>query len=182
MKIEPTEDFACKLSIMLESKLIWYKHFQPFCDDIILAYTKPPYWIIELAAVRYQGSAIEIVNKYIHSEPFVEDYRNSLFDQYIACLYIKYDRREISWASFLLGSGQYSDHNQAVKEPCEYFFELLNEYEAEEFNIELEYKQREEIQDKFRNEIIEMQAMYDVFREYFKQYIKKERGASDGAR
>lgn len=182
MKIEPTKEFACKLSIMLESKLIWYKHFQPFCDDIILAHTKPPYWIIELAAVRYQGSAIEIVNKYIHSEPFVDDYRNSLFDQYIACLYIKYDRREISWASFLLGSGQYADHVQAVKEPCEYFFELLNEYEAEEFNIELEYKQREEIQDKFRNEIIEMQAMYDVFREYFKQYIKKERGASDGAR
>lgn len=174
MKIEPNKEFACKLGIMLGSKLIWYKHFQPFCDDIILEYTKPPYWIIELATVRYQGSAIEIVNKYIHSEPCITYYNSKHFDQYIACLYIKYDRREISWASFLLESGQYADSCEAVKEPCEYFFDLLSQYEAEEFNIELEHKQREEIQNKFRDEILEMQAIYDVFREYFKQYIKRK--------
>lgn len=61
-----------------------------------------------------------------------------------------------------------------MKEPCEYFFDLLSQYEAEEFNIELEHKQREEIQNKFRDEILEMQAIYDVFREYFKQYIKRK--------
>jgi len=58
------------------------------------------------------------------------------------------------------------------------FFELSNEYEAEEFNIELEYKQREEIQGKFRNEIIEIQELYDVFREYFKQ-VMQERALKD---
>jgi len=88
MKIEPNKEFACKLGIMLGSKLIWYKHFQPFCDDIILEYTKPPYWIIELATVCYQGSAIEIVNKYIHFEPCITYYNSKHFDQYIACLYI----------------------------------------------------------------------------------------------
>ena len=67
MKIEPTKEFACKLGIMLDSKIIWYKHFHPFCDDIILEYEKPPYWIIELATVKYQGDAIGIVNRYIHS-------------------------------------------------------------------------------------------------------------------
>ncbi|MDT0121612.1 hypothetical protein Q9R46_03095 [Paenibacillus sp. RRE4] len=177
MKIEPTKEFACKLGIMLESKLIWYKHFHPFCDDVILEYEKPPYWIIELATVKYQGDAIGIVNRYIHSEPFVDEYLNSLHDHYIACLYMKYDRREISWASFLLGSGQYADHYQAVKVECEYFYELLNEYEAEEFDMELEHKQSEEIRDMFRNEIMEMQEIYDVFRNYFKQYIRKEREA-----
>ncbi|UPK45429.1 hypothetical protein [Paenibacillus pabuli] len=78
----------------------------------------------------------------------------------------------------MLESGQYADSCEAVKEPCEYFFELSNEYEAEEFNIELEYKQREEIQGKFRNEIIEIQELYDVFREYFKQ-VMQERALKD---
>ncbi|MNI11634.1 hypothetical protein D3C73_647860 [compost metagenome] len=178
MKIEPTKDFACKLSIMLDSKLIWYKHFQLFCDDIILEYIKPPYWIIELATVRFQGSAIEIVNKYINSEPFIDFYNSELFNQYIACLYLKYDRREISWASFLFSSGQYADNCQAVKEPCKYFYDLLSEYEDSEFRIGLEYKQKEEIQNKFLKEIKEIQAVYDVFRDYFKQFIIKERNAS----
>ncbi|MGO4530397.1 hypothetical protein AB4Z30_15045 [Paenibacillus sp. 2TAF8] len=178
MKIELTKEFACKLGIMLQSKLIWYKHFHPFCDDIIMEYEEPPYWIIELATMRYQGAAIEIVNKYIHSEPFCTYYNHTHFDQYIACLYIKYDRRELSWASFLMEAGQYADGCEAVKEPCEYFFELLTHYEAEEFNIELEYKQRIEIQEKFQEEILEVQEIYDVFRNYFRQYVKKEREAS----
>ncbi|MFD3259748.1 hypothetical protein ACE3MQ_14150 [Paenibacillus lentus] len=178
MKIEPNKEFACKLSIMLDSKLIWYKHFQLFCDDIILEYTKPPYWLIELATVRFQGSAIEIVNKYINSEPFIDFYNSNLFDQYIACLYIKYNRREISWASFLLASGQYADNCQGVKEPCEYFFDLLNEYEDSDFNIDLEYKQKAEIQNKFSEEIKEIQAVYEVFRGYYKQFINKERNTS----
>ncbi|WP_019639182.1 hypothetical protein [Paenibacillus fonticola] len=177
MKIEPNKEFACKLSIMLGSKLIRYKHFQLFCDDIILEYTKPPYWIIELATVRFQGSAIEIVNKYINSEPFIDFYNSHLFDQYIACLYIKYDRREISWASFLLESGQYADNCQSVKEPCEYFFDLLTKYEDSDFNIDLEYNQKAEIQNKFAMEIEEIQSIYDIFRGYYKQFINKERKA-----
>lgn len=58
MKIEPDKELAGKLSIMLDSKLIWYKHFQLFCDEIIDEYQKPPYWIIELAMVRFQGSVV----------------------------------------------------------------------------------------------------------------------------
>jgi len=178
MRLQPNKELACKLSIMLDSKLIWYKHYQLFCDDVILELTKPPYWIIELSIVRFQGSAIEIVNKYINSEPFIDYYNSELFDQYIACLYLKYDRREISWASFLLSSGQYADNCQSVKENCEYFYELLNEYEDSEFNIDLEYKQKEEIQNKFSEEIIEIKAIYDVFRDYYKQFIIKERSTS----
>lgn len=173
MKIEPNKELAGKLSIMLDSKLIWYKHFQLFCDEIIDEYQKPPYWIIELAMVRFQGSAIEIVNKYLNSEPFFDFYKSDLSDQYIACLYLKYDRRELSWASFLMSSGEYADSNQAVKEPCEYFFDLLNEYEDSEFHMDLEYKQKEEIQNKFLQEIKEIQSVYDVFKGYYRQFVKE---------
>lgn len=178
MKVEPNKEFACKLSIMLDSKLIWYKHFQLFCDDIINEYTKPPYWIIELATVRFQASAIEIVDKYINSDPFIDRYNSELFDQYIACLYLKYDRREISWASFLFVSGEYADHCESVKESCEYFYDLLSEYENSEFNLELEDKQKEEIQSKFLKEIKEIQVLYEIFKDYFKQFVIKEKSTS----
>ncbi|MFL0372888.1 hypothetical protein [Paenibacillus amylolyticus] len=178
MKIELNKEFACKLSIMLESQLIWYKHFQLFCDDIILEYTKPPYWIIELATARFQPSAIEIVHKYINSEPFIDVYKSKLFDQYIACLYLRYDRREISWANFLFSSGQYADGCQAVKEDCEYFYELLNEYENSEFDINIEYKQKEEIESKFNEEIKEIEVIYEIFKDYFKQFVIKEKSTS----
>jgi len=178
MDIQLNKEFACKLSIMLESKLIWYKHFQLLCDEIIDKCTKPPYWIIELAAVRFQGSAIEIVNKYINSEPFINRYNSKLFNQYIACLYLKYNRREISWASFLSFSGEYADNCEAVKEPCEYFYDLLNKYEDSEFNIELEHKQKREIQSKFLDEIKEMQVVYEIFKDSFRQFVIKEKNTS----
>lgn len=149
-----------------------------FCDEIIDKYTKPPYWIIELATVRFQASAIEIVDKYINSDPFMDLYNSELFDQYIACLYLKYDRRELSWASFLFMSGEYADHCESVKESCEYFYDLLSEYENSEFNIELEYKQKEEIQSKFLKEIEEIQVLYEMFKDYFKQFVIKEKNTS----
>jgi len=179
MEVELNKKFACQLTLMLESRLIWYKHFQLFCDEIIEEYAQPPYWIIELAAVRYQGSAIEIVNTYIQSDPFFDRNESEFFDQYIACLYLKYDRREKSWASFLWSAGEYADSCEAVKEPCEYFYHLLNEYERSEFDPELEDKQNKEIQSKFRKEIKEMQALYEMFKRYFRQYVRKENNEAD---
>ncbi|WP_172200951.1 hypothetical protein [Saccharibacillus qingshengii] len=178
MDIKLDKEFACKLSIMLESRLIWYKHFQLFCDDIILEYTKPPYWIIELATVRFQPTAIEIVKNYMYSEPFVDFYRSELFDQYIACLYLRYDRREISWASFLSLSGDYADGSQEVKKDCDYFYELLNEYKNHEFDEKLEHNQKEEIKINFIEEIKEIEGFYKIFKDYFKQFIIKEKSTS----
>lgn len=171
MKITLNNEFACKLSTMLESKLIWYKHYQLFCDDIIEEYVRPPYWIIELAIVRYQGDAVRIVNEYLHSEPI--DYGKHS-DQYIACLYIRYIRRELSWASFLYLSGQYSDSCQSAKEPCEYFYELLSKFEDNDYNIDLEQIQLNEIYDTFKKEIEEMNSLYQIFKEYYKEFIKRK--------
>ncbi|AJS58816.1 hypothetical protein [Paenibacillus sp. IHBB 10380] len=174
MKIIVNKEFACKLSVMLDSKLIWYKHYQLFCDDIIQEYTKPPYWVIELSIVRFQAAAVDIVNKYIHSEPFLEINYGDLSDQYIACLYLKYVTREISWANFLFSSGQHSDSCQSVKESCEYFYELLNEYEDSDFNTELEQKQKNEIYVKFINEIDEIDLIYQMFKEYYQKFITRK--------
>jgi hypothetical protein len=172
MKEDLNKKFACKISNMLTSKLIWYKHFHPFCDEIIGKLENPPYWIIELSIEKYQPKAIEIVNKYIYSEPFIELDIGYIADQYIACLYLKYISREISWASFLFSSGQYADSCQCVKEDCEYFYELLTIYEDSDFNIEVEEQQRKEIYNKFSLEIDELGPIYGSFKGYYKEYLQ----------
>ncbi|MDT8976526.1 hypothetical protein RQP50_09765 [Paenibacillus sp. chi10] len=164
--------FAYKLSVMLESRLIGYKHFYLFCDEIIDVYTKPPYWIIQLAVTKYQASAISIVNHYLYSEPFIEN-DPKLYDQYIACLYLRYARNELSWASFLWKSGAYSDGTGSVKEPCEYFYDLLNELEESEYSSELEKRQLCEVVEKFRSDIDAMNPIYQMFKGYYKKYVNR---------
>lgn len=170
MKLQLTPSFTYQLLIMLETKLIWYKHYRLFCDEVILAYDKPPYWAIELASVTYQGKAIEAVRSFIHSEQLSAGEPTGLADQYVACLYLKYERSEISWASFLLEAGRYADQCEWVKEPCEYFYELLNYLEDGEFNLDVERQQREEVRPRFAKEIEEIRKIYEVFRDYYRQF------------
>lgn len=170
MKLQLTPSFTYQLLIMLETKLIWYKHYRLFCDEVILAYDTPPYWAIELASVTYQGKAIEAVRSFIRSEQLSAGEPVGLADQYIACLYLKYERREISWASFLLEAGRYADQSEQVKEPCEYFYELLNHMEYSEFDLDVERQQREEVQLRFDKEIEEIRELYRLFMDYYRRF------------
>lgn len=97
---------------------------------------------------------------------------------------MKYERREISWASFLFAAGWYSDGTQRVKEPCEYFYELLNTYEDSDFHLELERSQQQEIFAKVKDEIDAIRPLYQMFKRYYKKYIEnrtKERSYGDDA-
>lgn len=99
-----------------------------FCDDIIMEMDNPPYWILELSSVKYIPDAVTILNNYAFSEPF-EELSMDLDDFYIGSLYIRYERREISWATFLEKAGNYADNYQWCKKDCEYFYYMLNDYE-----------------------------------------------------
>lgn len=60
---------------------------------------------------------------------------------HFACLYLRYQRRELSWATFLDLAGRFAD--QADSEiPCEFFFEMLNALEDAEFSSALEESQK----------------------------------------
>lgn len=172
MNLQLTPSFPYQLLIMLETKLIWYKHYRLFCDEVILAYDTPPYWAIELASVTYQGKAIEAVRSFIHSEQSSAVEPAGLANQYIGCLYLKYERREISWASFLLEAGRYADQCEQVKESCEYFYELLNNMEDNGFDLDIERQQREEVQPRFAKEIEEIEGIYEIFKDYYRQFLQ----------
>lgn len=162
--------FARKLLAMINSRLICYKHYFGFCDELIVTMEKPPYWIIELATIKYIPEAIKVINEYTNSEPF-EGISSDLYDFYIACLYIRYNRREISWATFLQNAGEYADGTQAVKCDCEWFYEMLNDYEDSDFSRRLERTQTKKVIEVFQINIDEAQELYRPFQLYFQKYV-----------
>ncbi|MRN53976.1 hypothetical protein [Paenibacillus monticola] len=174
MKIELNRQTARKIGIMLESNLIWYKHYFLFCDEVIEKMDKPPYWIIELATKKYIGDAVRIVNGYAFSEPF-EAFPDSLYDFHIGCLYVRYERKELSWASFLEESGDFADGYQAVKKDCQFFYYMFNDYHDSEYSLDLELKQAELVKKEFMNEIYEVQGIYTPFVDYFRKYVLSQK-------
>lgn len=172
MEFNISKDFARKLGIMLDAGLINYKHYYLWCDEIIENLDDPPYWIIELATIKFLPSAVTIVNKYAFSEPS-EKFNNDS-ELYIACLFIMYEIRQISWASFLYSAGNYKDGaGYCGKLDCEYFYHRLNEYEDSNYTVDTEKKQQADIENEFKSEIDEIYSNYNLFIPYFKKYVKK---------
>ncbi len=178
MMIELDKQFARRMAIMLESGLIWYKHYFMFCDDIIEKLDKPPYWIIDLAVTSYNKDAERIVNTYAFSEPF-EAFEDSLFDLHIGCLFLRYERREMSWSAFLKASGHFADGYQAMKQDCGFFYDMLNLYEDNEYSADLEFRQAEILRKDFKEEIEEARWLYAPFVYYFRKYVLSQKGQSE---
>ncbi|WFR64523.1 hypothetical protein P9222_10520 [Paenibacillus amylolyticus] len=167
--------FAFRLSVMLDSGLINYKHVHPFCDQMIEKSDKPPYWLIEISIAKFQPDTIRIVNQYAYGEPYVNE-PSDLYDMYIACMLLKVETREMSWASFLLAAGSYADGYQQVKEDCSYFYDMLNELEDSEFNLIIEARQQLEIRALFANEMEKIIPLYQMFKRYFRKYLATHKG------
>jgi len=70
-------------------------------------------------------------------------------------------------------SGEYSDGTGSVKEPCEYFYDLLNEFEESEYSSELEKRQLCEVVEIFGSDIDAMNPIYQMFRGYYKKYVNR---------
>lgn len=177
------EDFdLCKetaaiLANMVDSGLITYKYYYPWCDEIIEKEDKPPHWILELGVTTFAQNAASIINSYAYSEPFEEFDDNKLGNLFIACRLIMFLRREISWSTFLLGAGFYSDGvgYGRTKVDCEYFFNLQNILEENAYSIEVEQKQFEKVESIFKDDIEIVQYFYKFFREYRKKFTEKSR-------
>src|SRR5579862_9418021 len=105
--------FARRLSTMIEAGLIDCRHFARWVDEMILASGKPPFWLLEIASIKYSPDAVAAINRFVFSEPF-QDF-SSTNDDYLACLFLRHQRGEIAWATFLDLAGHYCD--QAAEAP-----------------------------------------------------------------
>ncbi|QTB24457.1 hypothetical protein [Lysinibacillus sphaericus] len=165
LQIKLNKSLAWKMGEMIESGLITYKHYVLFCDEIIEKYENPPYWIIELSLTKVQNDAVRIVREFAHSEPF-ENFPE-VNDFYLACLFLQYKQRQISWVSFLFNAGWYCDGYHCSIH-CEFFYDLLNAYEKSKALEEIQVRN---VENFLLVNINEAQDIYKIFEYYFDKYI-----------
>jgi hypothetical protein len=113
----------------------------PWADAVITNFQHPPVWVLDLSVKRSVPEAARVVMMFAHSEPFETLSPDAWVDDYVAAVYLRYERRELSWATFLRMAGDESNANGGRRE-CEYFYETLNAYEASDFAESLERDQR----------------------------------------
>jgi len=138
----PTKVDCYYIVEMLDSGLINYQHTQPWADKIIEALEKPPTWLFDISLKKYQGDQISAVRAVAYGEPFT-DVPNDLDKFHLACLWLRYERRELSWAILLREIGDYLDAVNGEWD-CETPYHYLNLYEEANFSEESEKATKKE--------------------------------------
>lgn len=124
------------ISEMLNSGLIDYSYLNTWADEIIQSVESPPSWLCELATEKYRGAQMEALGSFIYSEPFVPAPKD-IEKFHVGCLWLRYKRREISWATFLKKTGEFLDCADCDWE-CETPYHYLNLYEDAYFTKDSE--------------------------------------------
>src|SRR4051812_28123743 len=102
-----TKPFAHRLSAMVDAGFLTYREYVPWADALILRMNLPPAWILDLALTAHRDTAVQILMKFTNAEPFHESSSYEAWtDEYVAALYLRYERRELSWASILEMAGR----------------------------------------------------------------------------
>jgi hypothetical protein len=156
-----SKSFAQMLALAIDAECLTFRDYIPWADRVIAALDRPPVWICDLSIAKYRPEALRIVREFVLSEPFEEV--TSRPADYLGFLWIRYERREISWATFLRESGRYSDCSSCAIE-CEVFYSLLNELEIAEFDGAVEHRQREEVRRLLGDALVRARAFYDAIK------------------
>jgi hypothetical protein len=127
-----SKPFAHRLAAMMRAELVTSVEYMPWADAIIMRLDKPPAWLLDLTVTNNREHAIKIVNGFVHSEPFEPLSDDEYIDELVAASFLRYERREISWATFLNLSGRMTDTDQG-RYGCEYFYEMLDELRRADF-------------------------------------------------
>lgn len=162
-------DFLLKLTCAIDTGLVTYRHYIPWCDALITEESEPPHWLLELTTTKYRADAVKLLSRVAY-ERFQEHWSPDAYgDFWISCQFLRYIRREISWATFLQEAGEYSDTNGTGWD-CEEFFSLLNRYEIGDFSASLEQQQVTYFEEAFIDSIQEASAFYKSFKEWLLKY------------
>ncbi|WP_163341189.1 hypothetical protein [Desulfopila sp. IMCC35008] len=121
---------------MIESHLIDFSYTHPWAEQIIMGLDAAPPWLGDLAIKKYCGDQSKSIREYIFSEPFVAG-PGDMEKFHVACLWLRYERRELSWATFLRLAGEHLDAANADWD-CETSYHYLNVYEDSYFCRESE--------------------------------------------
>src|ERR1044071_1419215 len=102
----PSKRFAYQLALAIDAGTLTYRHYIPWADGLIEQLDHPPSWICELSIIEHQPDALRVIREFVYSEPF--DQFDGLAEAYLGFLWIRYERGELAWATFLKKSGDYT--------------------------------------------------------------------------
>ena len=121
---------------MIESGLIDYSYIYPWADELIGNLDSAPSWLCELASKKYRGDQLKALGSFMHGEA-LEPAPKDIEKFHVGCLWLRYERREISWATFLERTGEYLDALHSEWD-CETPYHYLNLYEDAYFTPKAE--------------------------------------------
>lgn len=128
MSVRFTSRFLVRLACAIETHWIPYDIYAAWCDRHILAEPEPPHWMLELTATRDPVEAGGLVTSTAAEQA---DAAGALDrdDFWVACQFLRCQRDDIDWATFLTLAAGYSDCAGGTWE-CEEYYQFLNELEA----------------------------------------------------
>jgi hypothetical protein len=132
----PSKHECCYILEMLESGLIDYTYTHPWSEHILSAEDCVPQWLLDIYTKKNQGDQTKALREYICSEPF-ELGPSDLEKFHLGCLWIRYERHEISWAMFLSLAGDHLD-SACGDWDCETPFHYLTVFKDAYFSPESE--------------------------------------------
>jgi hypothetical protein len=129
----PTKRDCFYLLEMLHASLIDFRYLDPWAEKLILGMDAPPFWLCELATKQSQGDLIKALGDFVSSKPS-EPRPEDMEKFHLGCLWLRYERREISWATFLRFAGEYLDGPGAGDWQCETPYHYLTKFEDAHFS------------------------------------------------
>lgn len=159
---------------MIESNLIDFSYTHPWAEQIISNSDYAPSWLGDIATKKYQGDQSKALREYIFSEPF-EKRPDEIEKFHVACLWLRYERRELSWAQFLRFAGEYLDAASADWD-CETPYHYLNVHEDAYFS-----RQSEELTKKDYLANHNLRPWIDMAKEKFELFKKMRRANKTNA-
>lgn len=163
--------FVARLSTMVESHLLTWEFWEPWADDLIARLAAPPTWVLDLSTTQYQPDAVQLLRTEANSPPFEEFDVDEQVDEYLACLLLRYRRREISWASVLRDGGLHLD-NTSGRRNCEWLYQMLTDLEHEEFAEHLEKSQCASLTAELNDALGRVEPLYLDFLECFRRGVR----------
>jgi hypothetical protein len=163
-----TKRGAARLLAFVESELVSFRHIHPWAHEVISSQESPPPWVIDVAVLKYQPDVAKCIREYVYSEPFEQI--ESTSDEYLACLLLRHESGELSWASFLREAGDYADASDDCSWDCSLFFRMLNDFEGAEFADKCAARQRQAV-------LVQYGGVVDAIRPDYQRLVQCRRAA-----
>ena len=152
-----------RLKTMLDANLVTHRDLQPWAESALRSVEAPPVWLWSLATQTYSADVSQSLREYLWPERFDVTDCAEVDDEYIGSLYLRFERHELSWATFLALAGEYADRAEGAW-VCEELFKMLDELEDAEFSPVLARGQQIRIENTLSAAIGRMRVLYKEVR------------------